>query len=145
MSIGGQNGTVIVNQSIVTNEILKTTDSATSLSIISRELDPDDVTISEFSVTNPENKSNKDNKDPSGAVLKKNAENKDAHSRPGTSKARPIPEMPNCDIPRDPDKDNPNVDVCIKHLTRPILFLPYNLEFFKYLCYCRCQVVIYLK
>lgn len=45
-------------------------------------------------------------------VLKKHPDSQ-AGSRPGTTKARPIPEMPNTPdaFPRDPDKDHPDVHV----------------------------------
>lgn len=52
---------------------------------------------------------------PSGeTVLKKQAESVTIGSRPGTTKARPIPENPipeNETMPKDPDKDNPGVYV----------------------------------
>ncbi|XP_052751597.1 uncharacterized protein LOC113523479 isoform X2 [Galleria mellonella] len=45
-------------------------------------------------------------------VLKKQANNVDVASRPGTTRTRPIPEMiDNDQFPRDPDKDNPDVYV----------------------------------
>ncbi|XP_053600314.1 uncharacterized protein LOC128669476 isoform X2 [Plodia interpunctella] len=50
-------------------------------------------------------------------TLKKSVVSSPVGSRPGTNKARPIPEMPGLpehnenDFPRDPDKDNPDVNV----------------------------------
>ncbi|XP_072942172.1 uncharacterized protein [Epargyreus clarus] len=46
-------------------------------------------------------------------VLKKQAESANVGSRPGTTRARPIPgsEVPDDPIPRDPDKDSPNIYV----------------------------------
>jgi hypothetical protein len=47
-------------------------------------------------------------------VLKKQANSVDtSSSRPGTNKVRPIPEMPEItdSVPRDPDKDLPNIPV----------------------------------
>ncbi|XP_059060270.1 uncharacterized protein LOC131853407 isoform X1 [Achroia grisella] len=46
------------------------------------------------------------------SALKKQANSLDIAARPGTTKARPIPEMLDKDhFPRDPDKDNPNIYV----------------------------------
>ncbi|XP_075972716.1 uncharacterized protein LOC142974335 [Anticarsia gemmatalis] len=51
------------------------------------------------------------NKTHSADVLRKHADSLDTQSRPGTTKARPIPEMPGADFPHDPDKDNPGIFV----------------------------------
>lgn len=48
---------------------------------------------------------------PSTTTLKKQAENLEVQSCPATNKARPIPAMPSYDIPKDPDKDSPDVIV----------------------------------
>lgn len=49
--------------------------------------------------------------------LKRRAESMEG-SRPGTHKARPIPQLPQPDaeaMPRDPDQDNPNIFVSLWH------------------------------
>lgn len=50
---------------------------------------------------------------PSGeSVLKKHPESVEGGSRPGTTRARPIPELPDeVSVPRDPDKDSPDIFV----------------------------------
>lgn len=45
--------------------------------------------------------------------LRKRHDSLERHSRPGTTKARPIPNLPTTEMPHDPDKDNPNIFVSI--------------------------------
>ncbi|XP_028163905.1 uncharacterized protein LOC114355313 isoform X1 [Ostrinia furnacalis] len=93
------------------------TDSSTSLDNTGTrsDVEKDD---DEFSVSDASPKANSPpasrGRPPSGeTALKKHPESADVGSRPGTTKARPIPEMPGADesYPRDPDKDNPDVFV----------------------------------
>lgn len=54
-------------------------------------------------------------------VVKKRAESADVGWRPGQTKARPIPEMKVIEhdpVPRDPDKDSPDVVVSIEKLLK---------------------------
>lgn len=101
----------------------------TSLSTISHsdldKEDPDDASVSECLVETSASGSipSTVKSKTSQAVLKKQAESMEAQSRLGTSKARPIPEMPACDIPKDPDKDSPNVDVSIEHFYCPFVVI----------------------
>ncbi|CAH1635075.1 unnamed protein product [Spodoptera littoralis] len=114
----------VVNETVVVganaaNEPLEPNESVSSLGSVSHsELDKDEneddeMSLSECSPTGspsgsrPSTAKNKS----STTALKKQAENMDVHTSPGTTKARPIPTMPNCDIPKDPDKDSPNVIV----------------------------------
>ncbi|CAB3258175.1 unnamed protein product [Arctia plantaginis] len=43
--------------------------------------------------------------------LRKRHDSLERYSRPGTTKARPIPDLPTREMPHDPDKDNPNIFV----------------------------------
>lgn len=56
-------------------------------------------------------------------VLKKQAESPNIGSRPGTTKARPIPDMQGepDPIPKDPDKDSPNVYVSIESFDNTLI------------------------
>ncbi|KAJ8726861.1 hypothetical protein PYW08_015258 [Mythimna loreyi] len=110
------NEPVVVNESGVTNDSAAANESMTSLTTVSSndKEDPDDASICDClddtipSTGSPPSTAKGQHND---AVLKKQAESMEAQSRMGTSKARPIPEMPNYDVPRDPDKDSPNVIV----------------------------------
>ncbi|XP_047023657.1 uncharacterized protein LOC124632743 [Helicoverpa zea] len=109
------NETVVINESVVTAETKPAHESTTTLDTVSRsDLDKteDDTSVSECSQTKPPCGSRPSTaKKPSTVVLKKQTENLEVVSRPGTNKARPIPVMPSYDIPRDPDKDSPDVVV----------------------------------
>lgn len=111
------NETVVINESVVT----ATNESMTSLTTVSvnDKDDQDEESICECndetipsSGSPPSTAKSKT----SDAVLKKQAESMEAQAQQGTSKARPIPEMPNYEVPRDPDKDSPNVVVSIEQL-----------------------------
>ncbi|XP_037297141.1 uncharacterized protein LOC115442158 isoform X2 [Manduca sexta] len=94
------------------------TDSTATLDTTQSEVDkeehPDDLTSEESpkrlpSASPPSTKRTRSHED---AVLKKHTEHGETKSRPGTTKARPIPEMPvNESVPRDPDKDSPDIYV----------------------------------
>ncbi|KAJ0179214.1 hypothetical protein K1T71_004926 [Dendrolimus kikuchii] len=94
------------------------TDSTTSIeNTISRtDIDkdePDDYPISELSKSRPLSPPNTNRtRPPEDNVLRKQMDHGESRSRPGTNKARPIPEMYTGDsVPRDPDKDNPDIYV----------------------------------
>ncbi|KAH9641593.1 hypothetical protein HF086_017117 [Spodoptera exigua] len=119
-----QTASAAVNETVVAdaneaNEHMGANDSVSSLSSMSQsgldkdDNDDDETSVSECSLTRSLSGSRPSTaKDkPSTTVLNKRAENLDVHTSPGTNKARPIPAMPNYDIPKDPDKDSPDVIV----------------------------------
>ncbi|KAJ8724889.1 hypothetical protein PYW07_015847 [Mythimna separata] len=106
----------VTNETVVTNESAVTNESMTSFTTVSTTNDKgyteDGSSCGCLDDTNPSTSSPPGTAkgQPNDAVLKKQVENTE-ESRLGTSKARPIPEMPNYDVPKDPDKDSPNVIV----------------------------------
>ncbi|KAL0839386.1 hypothetical protein ABMA28_016115 [Loxostege sticticalis] len=77
--------------------------------------DDDDFSVSDASPKRPSSFSPPASRGrpPSGERVLKKQPDSEVGSRPGTTKARPIPEMPGADesYPRDPDKDSPDVFV----------------------------------
>ncbi|XP_026746347.1 uncharacterized protein LOC113507647 isoform X1 [Trichoplusia ni] len=91
-------------------------DNTISRSDLDKDEQLDDISVCESTHSRPRSGSR-----PSTArvksnevIIKKQIDNVEKASRPGTNKARPIPEMPNPPsfaIPGDPDKDSPDVVV----------------------------------
>lgn len=91
-------------------------DNTISRSDLDKDEQLDDISVCESTHSRPRSGSR-----PSTArvksnevIIKKQIDNVETASRPGTNKARPIPEMPNPPsfaIPGDPDKDSPDVVV----------------------------------
>lgn len=103
-----------------TNESVATKESTATLTTVSRsdldKNDPEESSSHSAEEPSSSSSSKKTMGKASDAVMKKRADSIDVHPKPGTNKARPIPELPGQDIPKDPDKDSPNVIVSTEHI-----------------------------
>ncbi|XP_035430978.2 uncharacterized protein LOC118263247 isoform X2 [Spodoptera frugiperda] len=113
----------VVNETVVVDgnaaNVLEASESVSSLGSASNsDIEKDENEDEEMSVCECSPTRSASGSRPSTAkikssttTLKKQAENLEVQSCPATNKARPIPAMPSYDIPKDPDKDSPDVIV----------------------------------